>query len=163
MMEKERLKYTIDRFDQYFDGVNNKSNIVLGFGTLIFGTLVAVYPSLTKVVDFNWVMHANFGILITLGFASMLILIITSIPHLKSSGKSIHFFLSISNMGESAFQTKSENINDEEEMKDLRKQVFHLANGLSKKFKRLRIALILLAIQMMLIVPYIALITTNLK
>lgn len=162
-MEKERLKYTIDRFDQYFDGVNNKSNIVLGFGTLIFGSLVAVYPSLTKVVEFNWIMHANFGILVTLGFVSMLILIFTSIPHLESSGKSIHFFQSISNMGESAFITKSKNFDIEEEIKDLREQVFHLANGLSKKFKRLRIALILLGIQMILMIPYIALITTHLK
>lgn len=162
-MEKERLQFTISRFDQYYDSVNNKSSIVLGFGTLVFGTLVTVYPSLITVVEFNWIMHAIFGALIALGFTSMLILIVTSIPHLKSNGKSIHFFQSISNMGETEFMSKSEKNDLNEEMKDLRKQVFHLANGLSKKFKRLRIALILLVIQMTLIVPYIILIITHLK
>lgn len=162
-MEKERLKFTIERFDHYYDSVNNKSNIVLGFGTLIFGTLVAVYPSLTTVVEFNTIMYVNFGVLITLGFASMLTLILTSIPHLKSNGKSIHFFQSIASMGKTDFMTKSKGINPEDELKDLRKQVFHLACGLTKKFKRLRSALILLVMQMILMIPYITLIITHLK
>lgn len=152
-MEKERLKYCIERFDSYFDSVNNKSNIVLGLCTLILGSLITGIPLVNEKIHFNTFVKIYYGLLIGLSLFSMLLLILTSIPHLKSNGKSVHFFKSISEMGKSNFIIKSEKITKESELKDLRKQVYYLANGLSIKFKRLKIALVVLCIQMLLSTP----------
>lgn len=162
-MEKERLHFTIERFDHYYDSVNNKSNIVLGFGTIIFGSLITVYPALSDKVEFTWLMHSLLILTCGLGFVAMMILIFASIPHSKSNGKSVHFFHSISKMGKIDFFNKSEKLSEEDELKDLRTQVFHLSNGLTSKFKQLRIAIYCIVFQMILLIPYIILILTHIK
>jgi len=65
-------------------------------------------------------------------------------------------------MGKSTFMEKSEKMNELDELKDSRKQVYHLASGLTKKFKRLKIALTILVIQLIFSIPFIILII-NLK
>jgi len=161
-MEKERLKFSIERFDHYYDSVNNKSNIILGFCTLFFGALIAIHPKIITIPGINNTIMVNYAILISLSYTSMVLLIITSIPYLNSNGKSVHFFQSITSMGKSTFMEKSEKMNELDELKDLRKQVYHLASGLTKKFKRLKIALTILVIQLIFSIPFIILII-NLK
>ena len=39
-MEKDRLKYTINRFDHYFDSVNNKSAVYIAINTFITGGII---------------------------------------------------------------------------------------------------------------------------
>ena len=154
-MEKERLKFSIERFDNYFDSVNNKSNIVLGLCTLILGILITGIPVINQKIEFNNYIKIYYGLLIGLSLFSMFILILTSIPHLNSNGKSVHFFKSISKMGKSNFMIKSKELTTENELKDLRKQVYHLASGLTLKFNRLKIALIALCTQIIISIPLI--------
>ena len=163
IMEKERLKYTIGRFDHLYDIVTNKSNIALGFGTVIFGVLLAVYPSLTKVVNFTLWLHINLAVLVALGFVSVIILIIASIPHQTPDSESVFYFRSISKLGEASFSKKSKELSDVDEMIDLRNQTYFLAKGLTAKFIKLRVALILIGTQFLLLIPYIIQILLNLK
>ncbi|MBI3134076.1 MAG: hypothetical protein HYZ14_05310 [Bacteroidetes bacterium] len=162
-METERLKFTIDRFDHYYESVNNKCNIVLGFSTFVLAGLIALYPSLTEYAHCDFWVNLLLGCFILLSFVVILIIMVASIPHLTKKDSSLFYFLAIDTMGETTFLKKSQEQTPEEEVEDMRRQTFLLACGLNKKFKKLRLSLILVTIQFVLLVPFILLIISRLK
>jgi len=56
-MEKERLKYNIDRFDAYYNSVNSKCGVFLALSTFIVGGLATAYSPIIKAVDCGWCIH----------------------------------------------------------------------------------------------------------
>lgn len=162
-MEIERLKFTIDRFDHYYESVNNKCNIVLGFSTFVIAGLIALYPTLNTYTNCDFWLNLLFGCLLAISFVVVFIIMTASIPHLTKKDGSLFYFLSIDKMGEATFLKKSQEQTKEGELEDLRKQTFLLACGLNKKFQKLRISLILVTIQFVLLVPFILLIISRLK
>jgi hypothetical protein len=163
MKELERLKFCIERFDHYFDSVNNKNNILLGFTTFIVGGLVALYPSFIEKVNITLCLQTIYFITIGLGVLSMLLMIIAATPFLKSENISIFYFGSISKMSKEDFLQMSENQTLSNQLIDMREQAFVLAKGLYKKFLMIRIACIFITIQFILFIPFIILLTINLK
>lgn len=163
-MEKERLKYCIDRFDHYYDSVNNKSSVFLGLSTFIVGGFVAGYFLVDQYVDCGFWAHMLMIVLIGLGVATMIIVVTAATPFFGKDGDSIYFFGSISCMEIGGFCTKSEAMIDADaELKDLRYQVHQLACGLKGKFKKLKIAGVLFTIQFCLFLPLFIIIICNLK
>lgn len=162
-MEKDRLRFTIGRFDHYYDSVNNKGNIILGLATFIVGGLIAGYPALSEKIECTFWIHANWAILIALGLAAMLLMIVASTPHLTSGSNSVFYFLSISKMGRTGFTDRSKELSEDQELDDLRSQAFFLARGLTGKFRKLRAASRLIALQFILFVPFIILLIKYLK
>jgi hypothetical protein len=163
-MEKERLKYCIDRFDHYYDSVNNKSSVFLGLSTFIVGGLVAGYFVIDPVVNCGFWVHALMIILIGLGVATMIVVIRAATPFLGKDTDSLHFFGSIGCMAASDFCAKSAMLcNEEDELIDLRNQVHQLASGLQGKFRKLKAAGILFTIQFFLFIPLFIIILCNLK
>lgn len=162
-MEKERLLLTIGRYDQYYDSVNNKGNIILGFSTVILASLLTVYPMLQNQVEFNILMYVLLILSSTLGFLAMLALLISAIPFTKSNSNSLLFFQSITSMSKAEFFKKSKEQTEEEELEDLKNQVYDLADGLKRKFNSLKRAIQFIVIQMILLVPLIILILTHFK
>lgn len=162
-MEKERLKFCINRFDHFYDNVNNKSNVLLGLGTFVIGGLIAIYPYIVEhsnCPDMIWPLVLIPG---GLAFSALLIVIIAAIPYLSIEKSSLYYFNSIANKDFEVYSDESENFETEEELKDLKIQVHNLALGLRKKFKRLRIASIFYTIMFVSMVPLFLFILLNFK
>lgn len=163
-MEKERLKYCIDRFDHYYDGVNNKSSVFLGLSTFIVGGLIAAYFAVGPYINCGFWTHALMVILIGLGVAIMIIVVMAATPFLGKDTKSLHFFSDIACLDGADFCIRSAApCTDEDELKDLRNQVHQLAKGLTGKFKKLKAAGTLFAIQFVLFIALFLIILCNLK
>ncbi|WP_300601908.1 hypothetical protein [Niabella sp.] len=162
-MEQERLKFCVERYDHYYDSINNKATVFLTLGTFITGGLVAGYPTLLEKVNCGICIHLLMGLLLSLGLAIMIIVAWTSVPFLKSGGNSLYYFNDISAIPMSDFGNYSQSVTEADEILDLREQVYQLAAGLSGKFKKLRIAGYLLITQFFLFIPLIIVIISNLK
>ena len=162
-MERERLKFSVDRFDHYYDSINNKCNVFLGLSTFIVGGLIAAYPSLLEKVECGFVTHALMGTLLSLGLAIMIIVSTASTPYLSKSGNSLLFFADIAGQTEAQFQQLSAGETEAAAVEDMRRQVYKLAVGLNGKFKKLRVAGQLMILQFVLFIPLVIIIVTNLK
>ncbi len=162
-MEKDRLFFTINRFDQYYDSVNNKSNIILGISTFLVGGLVALYPTISEKINCTALIHGFLMLLILIGLIVMLVIIFASIPYLTAHNSSVFYFRSVSKMTLSDFSTQSSMCTTDQELADLREQTHSLAKGLWFKFRYLKIACILLFIQFCLFIPFLILLFNNLK
>lgn len=163
-MEKDRLKFCIERFDHYYDSINNKSAVFLALSTFIVGGLVAAYPALLERVNCEILVHTLMIINIGIGLSIMIMVVGASTPFLAIGTESMHFFGSISKMSAGDYCDKSCNLNSgEEELKDLRLQVHQLSRGLTNKFTKLMWAGHLFKIQFFLFIPLILLLISNLK
>jgi hypothetical protein len=162
-MEKERLLLCINRYDHYYDSVNNKSNVLLTLSIFVVGGLVAGYPTLMEKVVCNSYTHFLVGALIALGVANLLILTWTSLPFVSKNKTSLFYFGSIACMPANDFTIKSAARTSDQELADLRLQVHSLATGLQSKFKRLRIAGMLLIVQVIFFIPLVIYIINHIK
>jgi hypothetical protein len=162
-MEKDRLRFCIERFDHYYDSINNKSAVFLALGTFIVGGLTASISFLRKNVDCSTTLYVLLSFSILFGVSSLLIVLYASLPFLSKKSSSLFFFNSIALKDKASFLKESECYNNEEEIKDLREQVYCLAYGLRKKFRLLRLAGIFYGIVFLSMIPVIFLIVNNLK
>lgn len=162
-MEKERLQFNIQRFDSYYDSVNSKCGVFLALSTFIVGGLATAYSPIINAVNCGWCIHALMSSLIGLGVLIMIIVIRASTPFLNSEKKSLLYFGCIAGMGRETFIIKSKASSGEDDLTDLRNQVYDLATGLRLKFKRLRLAGWLFTIQFILFIPLLITLIHNLK
>lgn len=162
-MEKERLQFCINRFDHYYDSINNKGAVFLGLGTFVLGGLIASYPYLLQNVNCTSWVHISVGLLILLGLINLLIVISASTPHLGNRGSSMFYFASISSLTKESFDEQSASYTAELELTDLRNQARELSLGLNRKFQKLKIAGRLFSVQFILFIPLIILIIKNFK
>jgi len=162
-MEKERLIFTITRFDNYYNGINNKCAVFLALSTFLVGGLVTAYPAILKIADCGWCIHVLMAGLIGLGVAIMIVVIRASTPYLDSHKVSLYYFGSIAGMKVSDFKHRSAEEKEDAELADLRSQVHDLACGLKMKFNRLKIAGWLFTIQFVLFIPLLITLIINLK
>ena len=162
-MEKERLLFSIGRFDHYYDTINNKSSVFLGLSTFIVGGLIAAYPSLIDLINCNLLIHSLMIVLLVIGIAIMIIVILASTPFQGKDSNSLYYFGSISKMSKDQFWNVSHHCSEEDELIDLRSQVQHLSYGLTSKFTKLKWAGRLFTIQFVLFIPLIMIIIFNLK
>ncbi|MDG5800779.1 DUF5706 domain-containing protein [Marinilabiliaceae bacterium ANBcel2] len=162
-MEKERIEFCINRFDHYYDSVNNKSAVFLAMGTFIVGGLTASIPYLLENVNYSILLYVFLSVSILFALASLVIVLYASSPFRPKGSSSLFYFNSIAKMDMKAFLIESERCSKDEEIRDLRQQVFFLAKGLSKKFKLLKYAGIFYVIVVLNMIPIIILIFKNLK
>ncbi|WP_417857805.1 Pycsar system effector family protein [Xanthomarina gelatinilytica] len=161
-MEKDRLKYTINRFDHYFDSVNNKSAVYIAINTFITGGIIVILTQTNIVKDLIILGQVTVWILLLTGIVNLIVLSIASIPFFSTKPKSIYYFGTISKMTQSEFNKTSKNYTEKEELKDLRSQTFVLSQGLTKKFTKLKLAGILLVTQFFMLLLIFITILTNL-
>jgi len=162
-MEKERLKLCIERYDHYYDSVNNKSGVFLALSTFVVGGLVTGYPALMDKVNCSLYIHALVMTLIILGLAIMITVILSSIPFLSKRENSLLYFASVRAMSKGDFDRMSRDQDSETELADLRSQVYFLAKGLTSKFSMLKTAGMLFLVQVLLFIPLTIAIILNLK
>lgn len=162
-MEKERLRFCIGRFDQYYDSVNAKSNVQLALGIFVTGGLISLYPWMQQKVNCTLGVHLLLGAEILVGLTAVLLTLLATAPYLASRGTSLHYFGCIARLSERQFANQSQRMTDPEEIEDLRAQVSALAKGLRAKFVKLRIVSWLIIAQFILAIPFIVIVYVNLK
>jgi len=162
-MEKERLKFSIERYDHYYDSVNNKCNVLVALAVFLTGGLIALYPFISDKVNCNLLVYLILATEILLGLGAILITQVATMPYLSSNSNSLHYFGSVGQLSTQQFENLSELMTDEQEMTDLRCQVSALAKGLIAKFTYLRAASIIIIIQFLLFIPLLIILLNNLK
>ena len=159
----EHLKFLIERFDHYYDSVNNKGNAILVINTFSIGGIAAFYTALQDDVDWSSGLKAYGIILCLLWAASLFFTSWALMPYRKSPSSSLIFFGGIASLTETAFLNRISAQQDAVLMEDMQRQVYHLAQGLSIKFKYLRWATYLLFASYVALVCASIVLFTNLK
>jgi hypothetical protein len=157
-MEIDRLIHNIERFDHYFDSVNNKSALYIAINTFVTGGIIAIFNQKEFICNCHFTSYYSLGIALLLGVLSLIFLINTSIPYFSTKPDSLYYFGSISKIDKTLFFEKSISYTDEETLSDLRKQVYILSKGLTKKYRKLQVIGYLLILQFILLLPTIYLI-----
>ena len=154
-MEKERLEYTVNRLDHYYDSVNNKTAVYIAINTFITGGAITLLTQIQKLLyKENWLL-LSLASIIVLGVISLILLALASMPYFspKSDIESLYYFASIGQKRSEEFYELSKNQSKKDDLNDLRNQVFILSKGLKSKFKKLKWACGLLIIQFVLLAP----------
>ena len=162
----ESLRYIISRFDHYSESVHNKSAGFLAINSFIVGGTIAIYYS---VIGHRPCM-IGIGILAGIAMAGLISLFFTLwavLPALNSGTRSSYtsnlFFGSIASyQSAEIFHEQIKQQNADAEIMDLAFQSFELAKLLDAKYKRLQYAVIPMAIEMILLLPYSLIILNNL-
>ncbi|SFZ93356.1 hypothetical protein SAMN05428642_10387 [Flaviramulus basaltis] len=161
-MEKDRLIYTISRFDHYFESVNNKTAVYIAINTFVLSGVLASYVNIDKYIKeytdiFNLILCAILG----LGLITLIILVLASIPYFSKKPNSLFYFGTIGTLSKEDFIEQSKKYDSKDELKDLRSQVHILSKGLNKKFERLKLSGRLLVFQFIGLVPLIIIFLIN--
>lgn len=144
----DTLKHTMDRYDHYYDSINNKGNLFLTLNTFLLGGLISGYYAIKDtnsnqcgVPAFVWI--GLICCLLSLGFTLWAIF-----PYLNKQADSLNGSLinfgNISNITFESFKQLYNNDTDQKRYEDYVHQVYLLACGLQKKFSRLKTATYLL-------------------
>ena len=161
-MEKERLEFNINRFDHYFDSVNNKTAVYIAINTFLLGGIIGIYFIVSEKIliykeGFEYLIDMSIvSGLLTLGF-----LIFASIPFLSHNSVSLYYFATIEKLKKVDFIEKSKNREQKDDLKDLREQVHILSTGLTKKFLMLKWGAYSLLFQLIILWPLIIIILKN--
>lgn len=168
-MEKyEHAKFIVERFDHYYDGVNNKGSFYIGLNTFIFGGVCVGYLSLHDKVDANIWLWILFGALIIFNTLSILFTVKALMPFLKDNHQrsdvpSMIYFGGIARHELSYFKEKFQNSTSDSMLDDLIQQAHCLAHGLDRKYKNLKKASQFVVAQFIAMLPLLFLIIKNLK
>jgi hypothetical protein len=161
-MEKNRLLYSINRFDHYFESVNNKTAVYIALNTFILGGIITGYITVQDyILKYDNCFNVLLSIEMLIGILTLVLLIYASIPYFSKDSKSLYYFGSIGSQSKKDFIEYSKNIDTKQELKDLRNQVYTLSIGLNKKFVRLKIAGKLIVLQFILLIPLIIILLMN--
>lgn len=159
-MEKERLKHNIDRFDHYFESINNKTAVYIAINTFLTGGIIAIFNE-DIISNCNLFSQITLGIALILGVISLIYLAYLSKPYTNYKPDSLYFFESISKLKKKEFIKQSKNYSEEDTLNDLRNQVYSLSLGLTKKYHKLSFVGYLLIAQFFLLIPTILIIIKN--
>jgi hypothetical protein len=149
-MDKETLKFIIQRYDGLYNAVNSKANYFLAINTFIGGAILASYKplldlipktSISSIAFYNCIVIAELIIVVISIFTTCLAIN----PFLKSGNslkknkyKSLIYFGSVADFKKKDYKHKIKEMKDEELLNDMVKQAWILATGLKMKFKYLK-------------------------
>lgn len=147
----DNLKFTIDRFDHYYESVNSKTNLYITLNTFIISAVSAISPNiLVQLGNTFWSKFLVVSIII-IASISVIYTIWSSLPYLGNNNDSVFYFGYVSNLSLKDLLSKLETTSTESSARDLAQQLHALAQGLKNKFNKLRIAGALLIIEFTLI------------
>ena len=144
----ETLKHTMDRYDHYYDSVNNKTNVYLTLNTFLLGGIVTGYYSIKDqiVCGFDILFFVWAGLILCL--LSIAFSLWATVPYLSKQADSVNgsviYFGNVANVSFQSFKQMYSDMTDEKRYEDYLQQVHLLALGLQNKFSRLQIVTYLL-------------------
>ena len=140
----EALKHTMDRYDHYFNSVNNKGSLYLALNTFLLGGMVTGFYSIKESLAESS-LFAYAGLiccLLSIGFTLWAI-----VPYLSKRNPcndSVLYFGNVSNYSLNIFKKMYDEMTEDNLYEDYLRQVHLLAIGLNQKFYRLQVATYLL-------------------
>ena len=142
------LKHTMDRYDHYYDSINNKGNLFLALNTFLLGGITTGYYSIKNEIACGFDIHFFVWLGLFFCLLSIALSLWATIPYLSKQSDSINgsiiYFGNIANLSFQSFKQMYSDMTDEKRYEDYLQQVHLLALGLQKKFCRLQIATYLL-------------------
>jgi len=139
----ETLKHTMDRYDLYYDSVNNKGNLYLALNTFLFGGMITGYYAIEEsvkakclILSFVWI-----GLICCLLSIGLTLWAIN--PYIKkpsTTNRSVLFFGSVSKLSFPSFKKMYDEMTEDKRYEDYLQQVHILASGLQNKYHRLQVA-----------------------
>lgn len=146
----ETLKHSIDRYDHYYDSINNKANLFLTLNTFLLGGIITGYYSIKTTIDGKFDIMFFVSIALISCFASIFYTLWSIIPYLNKQSDSINgsqlSFGNVANVSMTSFKQMYDSVTEEKIYEDYLEQAHLLAKGLQIKFCRLRTATYLLGI-----------------
>lgn len=137
--EKERLVFNVNRFDHYFDTINNKLAVYIAINTFLLGGLVGTYFTIaSKITNYKPLFDFFTISEVLIGLITIAVLIYASVPFLDYKSSSLYYFGTIAQNSIEEYKEKSKSSDEKEDLKDLREQVYFLSKGLKKKFTILK-------------------------
>lgn len=148
----DHARFMIERFDHYYDTVNSKGSFYIGLNTFILSGLCAGYISIETKIEQSSCFWVLMVLIFSLCICSIFYTISAISPFVKDNENkddmpSHIFFGGIARYNLNAFLEKIREENSETIQEDMYRQVHCLANGLTTKFKKLRIVSYLLLLQ----------------
>lgn len=175
-MEKEKntqyiydhSKLILDRYDHYYDSVNNKGTYYLTLNAFLIGAVFTAYTTFKSDMGFNRIVTALMILSVCAGFLSIVITLLAINPFLKSGEskkyQSLIFFGSISKMKEYEFIKDFMMQSESNIQKDMLTQIHQLSEGLCSKYNKLKFAAWIIAAEFAFItIIAISIFTNNLK
>jgi predicted membrane channel-forming protein YqfA (hemolysin III family) len=152
----EHVKFIIERFDHYYDTVNNKGSFYIGLNTFILGGICAGYISIENKIEHSLCLWILLSTIFVLSITAIFYTINAISPYVKDNENnedtpSLIFFGGITRYNLNAFLEKIKSETIEETNEDMFRQAHCLANGLNAKFRKLRIVSYLLLVQFIVI------------
>jgi hypothetical protein len=164
---QQRASFIIERFDHYFDSVNNKGQFYIGLNTFIIGGIVAGFL-LHDEYDMTFRLFISALLTILCGGISIILTVLAIMPFLKDNhsendNPSKVFFGGISRYQLARFKEVFRSQQDDQFTDDLLEQAHCLAGGLTTKFGQLKWASRFLIAEFICLVPLIILFILNVK
>lgn len=134
----DMLKHTMDRYDHYYDSVNNKCSLYLTLTTFLFGGIITGYYTIKD----DLICTQSIVVLIWISLSACLIsiyyVIRAIIPYVSKhkTGEKISVlnYSCVAGITDTEFKDIYEAMTEKKQMKDYLNQVQLLAKGLQKKF-----------------------------
>jgi hypothetical protein len=162
----EQSRFIINRFDHYFDSINNKGVFYITINTFLLGGLLSQIGLIIKSANDSWWIY-------TLAFGSILINIastiftILAINPFKSAKcdepSSLIYYNDIACKDLSSFKDEYQIQTAEFMNGDFATQVHQLSVGLKTKFNRLRFAGVLLLLEFVSLIPILVITILSVK
>jgi hypothetical protein len=147
---KKKLKYTIERFDHYYESVNTKLTVFLAFVSLNTGLVVSLINDNAPLVLEGCLNKVLLAAIFLSGTVAIAMLIYAALPYVKTKGDSNYYFGSVGKKTLGEFQKAIKTSSRKSDEDDLIKQVHALASGLTKKYSLIRIAGQIILLQIVL-------------
>ena len=144
----EMLKHTMERYDHYYDSVNNKASLFLTLNTFLLGGIVTGYFSIKDqvVCGFDILFFVCAGLILC--SLSVVYSLWATLPYLSKQADSLNgsviYFGNVANVSFQSFTQMYSDMTEQKRYEDYLQQVHLLALGLQRKFDRLKIATYLL-------------------
>ena len=154
----EEAKFIINRYDHYYDSINNKGNLYLVLNTFILGCIISGYGALDKHFQFGCFFK---GLLFAILLANMVSISLTLLairPFLsKQDGKkdkSLYYFVDVAQSDISGYRKAFKDVSEKRLLNDAISQIHKLATGLHKKFRKINLASMFIGGQVLLILIF---------
>jgi hypothetical protein len=153
----DQSRFIINRFDHYFDSINNKGVFYVTLNTFLLGGLLSQVDEIIKSVNGIWWIYTLVLSFVLINVSSTILTILSINPFKspKSDDTSLLYFHDIALKALNSFKKEYTNQSEDFVKMDFTNQIHQLARGLKIKFDHLRHAGILLLLQFLSLVPII--------
>jgi hypothetical protein len=163
----EHAMFIMGRYDNHYDSVNNKGVFYITLNTFLLGGLFAGFTILYDKIDKPFLLWVGCIFFSLSSVISSILVILAINPFLKSGDEmsarpSLLFFGSAAQYQHNDYLKSLRDQTDAEREEDMAAQIWQLSQGLCEKYRRLSIAGKLLIVQLILLIPIIYYITSNL-